>query len=65
MGLVFGWITVILPWLILYPCIGFGFMGLDTPEGADNIVYSIICHSFFGLGITLWLRFIRKFVIKH
>lgn len=57
MGLVYGWITVFLPWLILYPCIGFGFFGLDTPEGSSNIAYSIIYHSFFGLGITLWLGF--------
>ena len=64
MGLVFGWITLILPWFIFYPCIGFGVMGLDTPEGSNNIVYSIIYHSFFGLGITLWLGFVRKFVIK-
>ena len=64
MGLVFGWITLLLPWFFFYPCIGFGFMGLDTPEGSNNIVYSIIYHSFFGLGITLWLGFVRKFVIK-
>ena len=64
MGLVFGWITILLPWFFFYPCIGFGFMGLDTPEGSNNIVYSIIYHSFFGLGITLWLGFVRKFVIK-
>ncbi len=64
MGVVFGWITLLLPWFFFYPCIGFGFMGLDTPEGSNNIVYSIIYHSFFGLGITLWLGFVRKFVIK-
>jgi hypothetical protein len=64
MGLVFGWITTVLPWFIMYPCLGFGFMGLDTPEGTNNIVYSIIYHSFLGLGITLWLGFVRKFVIK-
>jgi len=64
MGLVFGWITILLPWFFFYPCIGFGFMGLDTLEGSNNIVYSIIYHSFFGLGITLWLGFVRTFVIK-
>ena len=64
MGLVFGWVTLLLPWFFFYPCIGFGFLGLDTPEGSNNIVYSIIYHSFFGLGITLWLGFVRKFVIK-
>lgn len=65
MGLVFGWITLILPWFILYPCIGFGFMGLDTPEGVSNIGYSIIYHSFFGLGLTLWLGIVKKHVMKN
>ncbi len=55
MGFVFSWISLVLPWCILYPSLGFGFMGLNTPEGSSNIVYSIIYHSFFGLGITLWL----------
>ncbi len=64
MGFVFGWITLLIPWFIFYPCIGFGFMGLDTPEGLNNILYSIIYHSFFGLGITIWLGLIRKFVIE-
>jgi hypothetical protein len=64
MGLVFGWITLLIPWLFFYPCIGFGFFGLDTPEGLNNIVYSTIYHSFFGLGITLWLVSVRKFVFK-
>ncbi len=64
MGLVFGWLTLLIPWLFFYPCIGFGFFGLDTPEGTNNIIYSIIYHSFFGLGITLWLGLVRKLVFK-
>ncbi len=64
-GLVFGWMTLVLPWFFFYPCLGFGFMGLDTPEGFSNIVYSIIYHSFYGLGITLWLVRNRKVMIKQ
>ena len=36
-------------------------MGLDTPEGLNNIEYSFIYHSFFGLGITLWIGFVQKY----
>ncbi len=64
MGLIFGWITLLFPWFLFYPFIGFGIMGLDTPEGINNIFYSIIYHSFFGLGITFWLGFVGKFFIK-
>lgn len=62
MGIIYGWITVILPWFFFYPCIG--FMGLETPEGVNNIIYSIIYHSFFGLGITLWFGYIRIILLK-
>ena len=64
MGLVYGWLTILLPWLIMFPALGFGFFGLGAHNGINNIIASIIAHSFFGLGITLWLGFVRKFVIK-
>jgi hypothetical protein len=64
MGLVYGWITIFLPWLIMFPVLGFGFFGLGAQNGINNIIASIIAHSFYGLGITLWLGWVRKFIIK-
>jgi fluoride ion exporter CrcB/FEX len=65
MGLVYGWVTILLPWLIMFPAFGFGFFGLGAHNDINNIIANIIAHSFFGLGITLWLGFVRKFVIKE
>ena len=65
MGLVYGWITIFLPWLIMYPALGFGILGLGVDVGANNLIASLIAHSFYGLGITLWLGWVRKFIIKN
>ncbi|MFC1883159.1 DUF2938 family protein [Thermodesulfobacteriota bacterium] len=64
MGIIFGWITVILPWFIMYPALGFGFLGLDCPQNTNYIFLSFFNHTLYGLGITLWLGLIRKVVIK-
>ena len=63
MGLVYGWVTIFLPWFIMFPAFGFGILGLSA--GLNNLVASVIAHSFFGLGITLWLGFAQKIVLKN
>ena len=65
MGLVYGWLTMLLPWLIMFPVLGFGFFGLGTHNDINNIIASIIAHSFYGLGMTLWLGWVRKFIMKN
>ena len=65
MGLIFSWITLVLPWFIMYPSLGFGFLGLDCPENTNYILFSFLNHSFYGLGITLWLAWARKFIFKY
>ena len=64
MGLVYGWITMLVPWLIIFPALGFGFFGLGAHNDINNIIASIIAHSFYGLGMTLWLGWVRKFIMK-
>jgi Protein of unknown function (DUF2938) len=63
MGLVYGWVTILLPWLIMFPVLGFGFFGLGAHNGINNMIASILAHSLFGLGMTLWLGWIRKFIM--
>ncbi len=64
MGLVYGWLTMLLPLLIMFPALGFGFFGLGAHNDINNIIASIIAHSFYGLGMTLWLGWVRKFIMK-
>jgi len=64
MGIIYGWLTLLLPWLIMYPGLGFGFFGLGDHNSVNNIIASIIAHSFYGLGITFWLGIVRKFIMS-
>lgn len=64
MGFVYAWSTIFLPGLIMFPALGFGIFGLGADNGMNNVISIVIAHSFYGLGITLWLGFVRKFVIK-
>jgi len=64
MGLAYGWVTLLLPWLIMFPALGFGFFGLGVNNDMNNIAASIMAHSFYGLGMTLWLGWGGKFIMK-
>jgi len=64
MGLVYGWLTLFLPCLIMFPALGFGPFGLGADNDLNNLVASVLAHSFYGLGMTLWLGWARKLVMK-
>jgi hypothetical protein len=51
--LLFGLSTCILPWLILYPSMGYGLAGLNGIDGASLLAYSISGHFFYGFGLYL------------
>ena len=61
MALIFGLITVLLPWLWLYPSIGIGFLASKTPKKSPYIVTSLINHTDFGLGLVVWIVVFRRF----
>jgi hypothetical protein len=62
MTLLFGVTTVLLPWLWLYPSIGMGFLALKTKNQSEYIIFSIINHLNFGIGMTIWILFFRQFL---
>ena len=64
MGLVYGWVTLLLPWLIMFPALGFGFFGLGADNDMSNVAASFLAHSFYGLGMTLWLGWAGKFITR-
>jgi hypothetical protein len=61
--LVFGLATVLLPWLWLYPSMGLGFLASKTPRKSPFIVTSLVNHTNFGLGLTIWVVLFRRFLI--
>jgi len=58
-ALAFGLSTSVLPWLVMFPAMGYGVFGTHGPEGTRLFVSSLISHAFFGLGLWLALRAMR------
>jgi hypothetical protein len=52
-ALAFGVCTSVLPWLLMFPAMGYGFFGAHGPEGTRLFVSSMVSHVFFGLGIWI------------
>lgn len=63
MPLLFGIATVLLPWLWLYPSFGLGFLASKTPQKSNYIVASLVNHTNFGIGLTIWIVVFRHFII--
>ena len=43
--------TNVLPWLLMFRAMGYGFFGAHGPAGTRLFVSSLVSHAFFGLGI--------------
>ena len=61
MPLGFGAATVLLPWLWLYPSIGIGFFSSKSKKKSDYIIFSILNHTNFGIGMVIWIVVFRRF----
>jgi hypothetical protein len=49
----FALCTNLLPWLIMFPAMGYGWFGAHGPVGTRLLLSSLATHWFYGLG--LWL----------
>jgi hypothetical protein len=49
----FGLCTNLLPWLLMFPSMGYGWFGTQGPPGTRLFVSSLVTHCFYGLG--LWI----------
>jgi Protein of unknown function (DUF2938) len=56
LALAFGLVTNLLPWLIMFPSMGYGFFGEHGPEGTRLFVTSLVNHTCFGVGIYAGVR---------
>lgn len=63
MALIFGILTVLLPWLWLYPSIGLGILASKTTNKSAYIITSLINHTDFGLGLVVWIAVFRRFLL--
>ena len=52
----FGLSTNVLPWLLMFPAMGYGFFGSHGPAGTRLFLSSLMSHAFFGLGLWAGIR---------
>jgi hypothetical protein len=58
-AILYGTATTVLPWFIMFPSQGMGWLGWDAPGDARLARASLFNHVMFGLGIALWTAVIR------
>jgi len=58
LALAFGLCTNALPWLLMFPAMGYGFFGAHGPAGTRLFVSSLMSHAFFGAGLWIAIRMI-------
>jgi hypothetical protein len=52
-ALAFALCTNLLPWLVMFPAMGYGWFGMHGPPGTRLFSSSLVTHCFYGIG--LWL----------
>ena len=58
-AVLYGMATTVLPWFIMFPSQGMGWLGRDAPGDVHLPRASLFNHIVFGLGIALWTAVIR------
>jgi len=62
-ALVYGILTVILPWFWLLPSIGLGFMAKKSAKRMLILRTNLINHTNFGIGLFLWMILFHRLFI--
>ncbi len=57
-GLIWGFVTVIMPWFILFPGFGWGLFGARSPGNVRALISPAVVHSIYGLGLGIVLNLI-------
>ena len=52
-ALVFGVVTVAMPWLVMQPSFGLGIAASKAPKPAQARLKSLMTHTVFGIGLYL------------
>jgi hypothetical protein len=58
-AVLYGTATTVLPWFLMFPSQGMGWLGWKAPGDTHLARASLFNHVVFGLGIALWTAVIR------
>lgn len=59
-GLLWGFATTLLPWIIFFPAFGWGLFGVGSPEGSRPVLSPTISHLVYGLGLGIVLNIVSQ-----
>jgi hypothetical protein len=55
----FALCTSLLPWLLMFPAMGYGWFGTQGPPGTRLFLSSLVTHFFYGIGLWLGVWILR------
>ena len=58
-AILYGAATTVLPWFLMFPSQGMGWLGREAPGDAHLARASLFNHIIFGLGIALWVAVMK------
>jgi len=58
-AILYGTATTVLPWFLMFPSQGMGWLRWDAPGDVHLVRASLFNHIVFGLGIALWMAVLR------
>ena len=58
-AILYGTATTVLPWFLMFPSQGMGWLARGAPGDAHLARVSLFNHIIFGLGIALWMAVLR------
>jgi len=61
-GLIFGVISVVIPWFFFMPCLGNGVLGRKTPNPVLTCVLALASHSVIGMSLGLSFSLFSKLI---
>lgn len=61
-AILFGIITVLMPFFIMHPAFGLGFAASKTPNLAQARFRSLMNHAMFGFGLYLFGSWINRLI---
>jgi hypothetical protein len=64
-ALFYGIATVVFPFFILQPALGFGVAGSRTPKPTQARVKSLVTHTVFGIGLYVCALGVSYFLRAH
>jgi hypothetical protein len=59
-GLIFGIISVIVPWFFFQPALGNGILASKTSEPVKVCLLALMMHTIFGIAIGIGFQFLMS-----